>query len=144
MGSPVRSNSQMTQIPEDTVTIRDLYAWYEKKQALQKLQLEERALRDRVFRHWFPAPVEGVQRYDLAQDDPQSVGFNLTLEYGYDRKIDEQTLEALKTTKVADLADQLKALGMPVETYKPDAFVLDAIGVKPDELIRWKPEPKTK
>lgn len=52
----------MVQVPEDKVGMEDLIAWYNIKQELQSIQARERAMRDRIFRNFFPNPKEGTNK----------------------------------------------------------------------------------
>ncbi|AVJ51807.1 hypothetical protein Vid5_gp52 [Pantoea phage vB_PagS_Vid5] len=52
----------MVQVPEDKVTMEDLVAWYNLKQELQSVQARERAMRDRITRHFFPTITEGTNK----------------------------------------------------------------------------------
>lgn len=136
----------MASIPqqEEGSFVKTLFTWFEKKTQLAKLRAEESLLRDAVFKHYFKSPKEGVNRIDLGETIPESRGYDLKLEFSYDRKIDEQQLTALRALKVKDMLEQLKNLGFPVDSYAPDDLVVDALKLPLDKLIRYKPELVTK
>ena len=55
----------MVAIPENTVTMDDLIAWYKAKDELAKWKNIEALLRPKLFRHFFPDPEEGTNTYVL-------------------------------------------------------------------------------
>jgi hypothetical protein len=130
--------NEMAEIPQDEWDVKTLYIWFEKKEQLAKLQAEERLLRDRVVRHYFPSPKEGTNKVDLGG------GYELKMTHGFDRKIDKALLNTLKTLKVKDYAGQLQAMGFDPTKYDQEITVFQALGISEDKLVRYKPELETK
>jgi hypothetical protein len=57
-----------TEIPDNTVTQNDLDTWYKLKADLARIKASEMLLRTKIFKFFFPAPVEGTNTAPLAQD----------------------------------------------------------------------------
>ena len=72
----------MVAIPPDTATAQDLQTWYVMQDQLRKLKADEMALRQRIFKTYFPNPQEGTNKYDL----PDSYELNAT--YPITRDVD--------------------------------------------------------
>lgn len=86
-----------------------LQLWYQKQAQLAELKTEETLLRKELSGFYFHRPVEGVNRMDLGG------GFDLKLDHGYDYKVDEAALDAVKAADVKRLKLDMDAL---IE-YKP-------------------------
>lgn len=80
----------MPDIPEDEVTMTDLFTWYTMSGELKKLKAKESLLRKRVFGHYFPAPAEGTNSLDLPDN------YVLKGTYPITRNVDEGAFTALK------------------------------------------------
>jgi hypothetical protein len=78
------------QIPENTVTQKDLETWYELQENLKKIKVSEMFLRKKIFDALFPNPVEGTNSFTLPD------GFVVKGGYSLDRKVDPATLTACK------------------------------------------------
>lgn len=76
-------------IPENTVTQKDLEVWYELQNQLKKLRATEMLMRQRLFGHFFPKPVEGTNRTDIGG------GFDLVGKHVINRKIDFPAFQTL-------------------------------------------------
>lgn len=72
----------MVAIPQDTITQQDLVEWDVARQELAKLKLKEMMLRQRIFKGFFPVPVEGTNTHPLAQ------GWVLKGVYSLNRAVD--------------------------------------------------------
>jgi hypothetical protein len=102
----------MVEVPENEITIEHLMQWYKMQEDLAKLKSAEALLRARIFKKYFPTPVEGTNDFSL--DD----GYVLKAKYSIDRKVDEATL----TTLTPDL----RKLNIPLDAlikYKPELSV---------------------
>lgn len=78
----------MVAIPEDKATEQDLQTWYVMQEQLRKLKDQETALRKRIFKTYFPTPVEGTNKFDLPYQ------YVLKGTYPIDRKVDAPVLKA--------------------------------------------------
>lgn len=96
----------MSLIPSDTITEADLQAWYKMHADLAKLKASEMLLRQRVFRHFFPNPIEGTNTFNL--EAVEGVPYALKATYPIIRKIDE----ALLTVATPDLREK----GIPIDS----------------------------
>lgn len=72
----------MTEIPANTVTPEELALWYEMDQQLSKLKAQEMLLRMKIFKFYFPTPVEGTNTFSLPD------GYALKGVHGINREID--------------------------------------------------------
>jgi hypothetical protein len=59
----------MTPIPENTVTQADMDEWYALQKQLAAVKSAEMLLRMKIFKHYFPAPVEGTNQVPLGTRD---------------------------------------------------------------------------
>jgi hypothetical protein len=80
----------MAEIPENTVTMKDVEQWYTMQEQLSKLKIAESILRKRIVGHFFPTPREGVNSH------PLEAGWVMKADCGIDRKVDEAALTTLK------------------------------------------------
>lgn len=104
----------MAELP--SVTLGDLAHWFRLKVDLGRIKGEEAMLRSRIFKHFFPAPSEGTNSYDL--DD--GTGGVLKGTHVLNRTVLEPELEALKAAQRAEGSNCPK--------------------VNLNKLIKWKPE----
>lgn len=74
-------------------TEADIAEWYTTKQELQRIQAKERALRDKIIKTYFAAPVEGTNKVDIT-------GAVMKMTYKIDRKIDLPMLNGIMSTLV--------------------------------------------
>lgn len=93
----------MTPIPENTVTQADMDEWYALQKQLAAVKAAEMLLRMKIFKHYFPAPVEGTNQVPLGTE-----GWVIKAKYPITRKPDV----ALLTAKAAEL----RAAGVPVDS----------------------------
>lgn len=87
----------------------ELQRWYGMQQQLKKLRPEEMELRKTLFAHYFPAPKEGTNDFQLANR------YKLKGTYGYDYKVDDGAFAAMK--------DKLREAGInpdEIVRYKPE------------------------
>lgn len=80
----------MTAIPADTVTQADLDEWYRLQDQLKKVKASEMLLRTKIFKHFFPEPVEGTNSFNLAE------GWVAKGKYTINREVDPGSLGAYK------------------------------------------------
>lgn len=80
----------MVEIPENQVTAADLAEWYKLTEDLAALKAKESLLRPRIYRHFFPNPVEGTNTYILPDK------YQLKAVRKIDRKVDEASMHAFK------------------------------------------------
>lgn len=96
-------------IPENEVTLEHLMLWYKMKEDLAKLKSAEALLRARIFKKYFPTPVEGTNDFTLED------GYVLKAKYSIDRKVDEAALTTL--------TPQIREAGIPLDSlikYSPE------------------------
>lgn len=91
----------MSLIPADTVTEADLAAWFNAKKELDKAKASEMLLRIRIFRFYFPTPVEGTNTVKLP--DVDGVPYALKATYPITRKVDAALLDVLTKTMLEQL-----------------------------------------
>lgn len=80
----------MSVIPENTVTMADVAAWYEAKKELTRWKTVEALLRPKIFKHFFPNAEEGTNTYVLP-DSYQLKGIRVV-----NRDVDPGALESLQ------------------------------------------------
>lgn len=102
----------MVQLPEHTVTQKDLEAWYQLQLELKRIKASEMLMRMKIFKHYFPAPAEGTNTAPLAD------GYVIKATYPITRDVDPGALQALKDTLLEQgvRADELVQ-------YKPSLVV---------------------
>lgn len=100
------------------VTPADLVLWFRKKAQLAKLKGEEAMLRSRIFKFYFPAPIEGSKHNKVPLND--GTGAILQADYVINRTVDEQQLEALSAAIFED-GSNLPQIDLT-------------------KLVKWKPE----
>lgn len=83
----------MTAIPENTVTQADLTAWYDMTKKLTALKAAEMLLRTKIFKHYFPNPVEGTNT--VAMPDIDGLHYAMKATYPITRKVLEAELTIL-------------------------------------------------
>lgn len=104
----------MTNIPDQQQltpeqAFENLQKWWQQQQQLIALKTAEILARKDLVKFYFANPREGTNRLDLGG------GYDLKLDFGYDRKVDEAALDATK-------ASEFKKLGLSKDelfTYKP-------------------------
>lgn len=112
-------HTDMTNIPDNTVTQEDLEAWFVMKKKLSDLKAAEGLLRAKIFNHYFPDPVEGTNSVPLADD------YVLKGVHSITRKLDIGVLQALSTSET-DINHELET---PFEQH----------GINVDKLVEYKP-----
>lgn len=103
---------------ETAVTLDELATWFKLKQQLAQVKSAEALLRSRVFKFFFPTPVEGSK--DNKYTIPDGTGAVLQATHVINRDVDMGELTALR--------DAISAEGSNLPKLKLD------------ELIKWKPE----
>jgi hypothetical protein len=104
----------MAKIPENTLTMEDLALWSKMQEDLRAMRAAESLLRMKIFKAAFPAPVEGTNKYNLAQ------GWVLKAVYGLDRKVDVALLKAM----ASELREGHIAVDEVVR-YKPEVAITE-------------------
>jgi hypothetical protein len=110
------------EIPPNTCTLADLFAWYEAQAELSKVKAREILLRKKLFKFHFPAPDEGTNSLPLnplleAAGIPAD-GRVLKGGHVINREVDEASLKVLGPTfqeqgiAVADLIKWKPALSV--------------------------------
>jgi len=92
----------MTQIPANAVTQADMDEWYNLQKQLAAVKAAEMLLRMKIFKFYFPDPVEGTNTVPLGTE-----GWVIKAKYPIARKPDV----ALLTAKAAEL----RGAGIPVD-----------------------------
>ncbi len=129
----------MSAIPPNVVEnpVAELAKWYALKKRIAAectpLIAQERAMRQRLFTHFFPEPVEGTNNFTLPD------GYVVKGKYPIDREVDAGMVATLRGMKLADLEpafrQQLNLHGAP------DAMpVLEALRLSVDSLLKWEPD----
>jgi hypothetical protein len=114
----------MSEIPANPVTPADLARWYGIQREVSKLKAEEALLRSKIFKGYFPTPVEGTNKTPLND----GTGAELKATHVLNRKVDEGALDALRQSmQPTDLGD-----GTFLEPNVPKLPL--------DKLVKWKPE----
>jgi hypothetical protein len=108
---------EMTAIPENTVTQKDLEEWYGLQDQLRRIKAAEILLRGKIFKGLFKNPVEGTNTL------PLDGGWVIKAKRVINRDIDEASLQA-----------------NVMEDPNTHMSRLTANGIHPQQLIRWKPE----
>lgn len=85
---------------EVAVTPEDLKTWYGLKQELDRVKAAEAMLRSRIFKHYFPNPVEGTKENKVPLND--GTGAIVQGDYVINRNVDEAQLEALREAMFAE------------------------------------------
>jgi hypothetical protein len=102
----------MTEIPDNTVTQKDLELWYEMDKQIKALKGQEMLLRLKIFKGKFVDPKEGTNSVDLPD------GFVLKGKRTINRDVDAAAL--------ATLREQFRDAGINVDElirYKPELKV---------------------
>lgn len=103
---------------EVAVTPEDLKAWYGLKQELDRVKAAEAMLRSRIFKHYFPTPIEGSAENKVPLND--GTGAIIQGDYVVNRNVDQAQLDALREAMFAE-GSNLPQLHL-------------------DKLVKWKPE----
>lgn len=103
---------------EQAVTPEDLKTWYKLRDELTRVRSAEAMLRSRIFKHYFPEPVEGSAQNKVPLND--GTGAIVQGDYVINRTVDQAQLEALREAMFAE-GSNLPQLPL-------------------DKLIKWKPE----
>lgn len=103
---------------ETAVTLEDLGKWFLLKKQLAEVKSAEALLRSRVFKFFFPTPVEGSK--DNKYTIPDGTGAVLQATHVINRDIDMGELTAFR--------EEMEKEGSQLPQLKLDA------------LIKWKPE----
>lgn len=94
--------------PEQTAKLTEWQAARTAAEEVKPIIEKEQALRKEVFALFFPAPIEGTNKYDLLE------GWVLKGTYKIDRKVDEQAVPAV--------TEALRNMGVNVDlliSYEP-------------------------
>lgn len=105
-------SNAMVAIPPNEVTQKDLEEWYNADLELARVKAKEILLRNRIFKHYFPAPVEGTNSAPLPD------GYVLKATYPITRNVDEGAMAALKEKFIEKLISTDKLV-----KYKPSLSV---------------------
>ena len=106
----------MALIPEVVVTMQELIEWDELQKQMKALKVKEMLLRQRIYKHFFQAPVEGTNKHAL------NGGYILNAKRVVDRKVDLGTLQALSA----------------------EGALFQQKGINANMLIDWEPKLKLK
>lgn len=106
------------EIPDNQVTAADLAEWYRLQSELARIKAAEALLRSKIFKHFFPAPKEGTNNYELSD----GTGAVLKGTYVINRDVDPGALDARR------------------KLQNEEGF--NGTKLKLDNLIKWKPEVK--
>lgn len=115
----------MAQIDADPVTAEEMAQWFRLKETLGQIKSAEALLRARIYRHYFIAPKEGTNTYDIGD----GTGAVLKASRVIDRKVDVGALQALQKTQDEQWGPN-----------KVPGVIPEVPLLKLDELVKWKPE----
>lgn len=131
----------MTAVPENVVTdpMAELAAWYALKARIAAectpLVNQERAMRARLFNHFFPTPAEGTNTFVLPD------GFQVKGKYPIERKVDPAALAALREVKLVDLPPaMLQEFAIDTSKHTPDEKLTDALLLNVDAMLAYEPK----
>lgn len=122
-----------TAVPPDLLTQEDMVEWFETAKQLADLKSKEMLLRLKIFKHYFPTPVEGTNSVSLPD------GYIVKGVFKIQRDIDPAALEALQKLTVGDAYEMLKSYGMVVEGVDPALPLLAFMKLSPDKLVKYDP-----
>lgn len=80
----------MVQLPENEVTQEDLAEWYRLQDQLKSIKNSEMLLRQKIFKGFFPTPVEGTNSHELPD------GYVVKATHKLNREIDQGALGAYR------------------------------------------------
>lgn len=120
----------------DQLCQEDIKAWEEVKATLDKAKAMESALRSRIVRGLFNQIREGTNKAALPTGDVVTVTHPIT------RKVIEIALEPLKRLTVAEVRQWLQSLNVDSSAMPDNMLLSEAMKLKLDDLIEWKPELK--
>lgn len=131
----------MSDIPANEVTdpAAELAAWFLLKQEIAAvctpLIAKERAMRARLFNHFFPVPAEGTNTYVLPD------GYQVKGKYPVERKVDPAALTALRGVTLGELPPaMLGEFGIDTSKHTPDTKLTDALLMNVDGLLAYEPK----
>lgn len=139
----------MTALPTAIATtpvtdpVGELAEWYKLRARIDAectpLINQERALRKRLFDHFFPSPTEGTNNYVLPD------GYIVKGKYPIDRKVDPGSLDGLRTLRVMDVsAEFLASLHVDTAGVDPETLVTKVMHLNLDALLRYTPDLEVK
>ena len=102
----------MSLVPPNTVTQADLEEWYKATEELTRAKQKEILLRLRIFKHYFPNPVEGTNTFALPD------GYEIKGVHKINRTVEPAALEVLKP----QFAEALISLDKLIK-YEPDLVI---------------------
>lgn len=115
----------------------ELAAWYVLKARIAAecapLVEQERAMRKRLFDHFFPSPAEGTNNHTLPD------GFIVKGGYPIERKVDSPTVHMLRSMPVSGLEPAFRAQLNMADT-PDDMLLLEALSLQVDKLLTWEPK----
>lgn len=130
----------MSTIPPNVIEdpAKELADWFLLKKRIAEeatpLIAKERAMRQRLFGHFFPAPVEGSGNKFTLPDSYVVQG-----KYPIERKVDAAMVATLRGMKLSQLEpafrERLNLHGAP-----DDMLVVEALRLSVDSLLKWEPE----
>ena len=104
----------MTAIPVNTATQEDLTLWHAMQSQLSALKAQEALLRSKIFKSFFPNPIEGTNTAPLAE------GWVIKATYPITRKPDAALL--------VSMGPELRAAGIRMDEvirYKPEVAITE-------------------
>lgn len=124
---------------EVTDPAAELAAWFLLKKEIAEvcspLIAKERAMRARLFNHFFPTPAEGTNTYVLPD------GFQVKGKYPIERKVDPAALAALREVKLVDLPPaMLQEFAIDTSKHTPDEKLTDALLMNVDAMLAYEPK----
>lgn len=108
----------MTDLTEATaVTAEDLKTWYGLNEELARVKAAEAMLRSRIFKHFFPSPVEGSDNKHPLND---GTGAILQVDHKVNRAVLEPELDGYKTASEEEGSNLPKLPWNKLVKYKPE------------------------
>lgn len=120
-------------IPPDQLCQEDITEWETTAEDLTRIKTREMMLRQKVFKWFFKEPAEGVNNAVLPD------GTLVKGNYKLNRSVDIEKFEAVKKFQIGDLLHFLASLHVDVARFDSSMRVVDAMGIKLDKLVEWKP-----
>lgn len=120
-------------IPPEQLCVEDIEDWQAAKKRMDEATEVERRYRDKIYRHLFREPTEGANNVKLMD------GRKITATRVISRKPDEALLNNLSKYTIGDMRSYLTQMGIDVTTFDDHELVVNAVGLRLDELFKWTP-----
>lgn len=121
-------------VQPEQLCVEDFEDWKYAKDKLDEYKELEMKWRNKIYRNLFREPSEGANNIQLAD------GRKITATRVISRKPDEALIDNMSKLTVGQMREYLTNLKIDVSSYDDDVLVVQALGLRLDELFKWKPE----